>query len=356
MNEKINFSDLVEQIAEESGASKKLIRDLLVETIQLNKEDLNSKGYSSFPGLGRFKLIWHDDRIGRNPQTGEDITIRAHNSINYKPEANLRKFINRKYAHLNYEMLKNEVKSKPEEIEEPDFFSAPYEPAPILQDKRERRSLSRLWLLLIPIIVILIILLLPWFRGTDQIQSRKPVLTQTPDATAPDQTEAEQPVEIKQVNNTVPDNPAVNKQRAVEPVAESIPAGMPGSKVLIKQGQTLWSLAQNYYQQSYLWPNIYRVNSASIPNPDLVLIGINVQIPSLQGNPRNLTQQDVEQIAEGYVEVYLTYKRSGKKDALSYLKVVSDWQMNSVIDKYKDRIDDADLIKVKRSKRVVTKL
>ncbi|GAJ07264.1 unnamed protein product, partial [marine sediment metagenome] len=90
MNEKITFVKLLDKIAEETGASKQLIHDLLIETVNLTREGLNRDGYVNLSGLGRFRLKWHKARSGRNPQTGEKIEIPGHNSVNFKAEANLR--------------------------------------------------------------------------------------------------------------------------------------------------------------------------------------------------------------------------------------------------------------------------
>jgi len=85
MSDKIRFSELVEKIAEETGASKQLIHDLLRETVDLAKEGLAEDGRISLTGLGHFKLKWHDARQGINPQTGETIEIPAQNRVHFKP-------------------------------------------------------------------------------------------------------------------------------------------------------------------------------------------------------------------------------------------------------------------------------
>ena len=115
MMEKITFADLVDKIAEETGATKRLVHDLLIEMVDLTKKELDADGHAIFPGLGRFRLRWHEARTGRNPQTGEAIEIPAHSSINFKAEAKLRKYINRNCAHLKAELIEGDITSAEDE-------------------------------------------------------------------------------------------------------------------------------------------------------------------------------------------------------------------------------------------------
>jgi DNA-binding protein HU-beta len=125
MNEKITFAKLVDKIAEETGASKQLIHDLLIETVNLTREGLNRDGYTNLSGLGRFRLKWHKARSGRNPKTGEKIEIPGHNTVNFKAGANLREYINRKYSHLQPEIIKktSPPPARPEKEEEKKRFA-----------------------------------------------------------------------------------------------------------------------------------------------------------------------------------------------------------------------------------------
>ena len=68
----------------------------------------------------------------------------------------------------------------------------------------------------------------------------------------------------------------------------------------------------------------------------------------MQGKPGSLTEKDIKNIAEGFVETYLVYKGLGKEKALYYLWVVNKWNAQEVIEKYKNRIDEADLKLVKK--------
>lgn len=333
MNEKITFAKLVDKIAEETGASKKLIHDLLIETVNLTREGLNRDGYANLSGLGRFRLKWHKPRSGRNPQTGEKIEIPGRNSVNFRAEANLREYINRKYSHLRSEIIEGEIEQveiepavtsiKPEDTPSTPVSKTP--PPPVRPEKEEEKKRFARWLWLV--IPLLIIILAYIFWPSQKVS----------------ETDIKEPVVSEKVDKDVPIPPEETEQPESKPVIEDIKYGTPGGQHIVKPGEKLWTISLDFYNQGDLWPNIYRMNLTEIKNPDLLSIGNEIQVPSLQGKPGNLTQKDIEDIAEGFIEVYLAYKESDKGKALYYLWVVKKWNINEIIDKYSDRIDETDL-------------
>ena len=296
MKKKITFAKLLDKIAEETGASKQLIHDLLIETVNLTREGLNRDGNVNLSGLGRFRLKWHKARSGRNPQTGEKIEIPGHNSINFKAEANLREYINRKYSHLQSEITVSKT------------------PPPLAR-----------WLWLV--IPLLIIILAYIFWPSQKVS----------------ETDIKEPVVSEKVDKDVPIPPEETEQPETKSVIEEIRYETPGGQHTVKPGEKLWTISLDFYNQGDLWPNIYRMNLNEIKNPDLLSIGNEIRIPSLQGKPGNLTQKDIEDIADGFIEVYLAYKKSDHGKALYYLWVAKKWNINEIIDKYSDRIDETDL-------------
>jgi len=335
MNEKITFSDLVDRIAEETGTSKRLVHDLLIEMGNVTREGLDRDGHANIPGLGRFRLGWHKARPGRNPQTGEAMEIPAQSSINFKAEADLRQYINRNYAHLQAEILEGEIASA--KVEHVDVPGEPEEPliesvseAPSAVEEEEKKH-SNKWLLLVIPILIIVLAIIFWPSREDSVtEIVESADTEQVDKEVPDQTAAdEQPEETEQPEE--------------EPAAAVGTSGTPGGEYTVRAGEKLWTVSQVFYNRGRLWPNIYRVNLDNIPNPDLLSVGNKVQVPSLEGKPGNLTRKDMEAIAEGFIEAYLFYKKSDRRKALAYLWVVKKWNMDDVIGRYRERIEPSDL-------------
>ncbi len=333
MSEKITFAKLLDKIAEETGASKQLIHDLLIETVNLTREGLNRDSYVNLSGLGRFRLKWHKARSGRNPRTGEKIEIPGHNSVNFKAEAKLREYINRKYSHLQSEIFEGEIEQvvaetadnfiKPKETPSPSVSTIP--PPPARPEKKEEKKRFARWpWLVIPLLLIFLAFIFWPFQKVSETDIKEPVISE-------------------EIDKDVPILPEKAEQPKSKPVMEDIKYGSPGGQHTVKPGEKLWTISLDFYNQGDLWPNIYRMNLTEIRNPDLLSIGNEISIPSLQGEPGNLTQKDIEDIAEGFIEVYLAYEKSDKGKALYYLWVVKKWNINEIIDKYSDRIDETDL-------------
>ncbi len=331
MNKKITFAKLVDKIATETGTSKQLIHDLLTETVNLTREGLNRDGYVNLSGLGRFRLKWHKARSGRNPRTGEKIEIPGHNSVNFKAEAKLREYINRKYSHLQSEIVEGEIEQveaepadtsiKLKDIPSPPVSKIP--PPPAKQEKEKKRFARWLWL----VIPLLIIFLAYIFWPSRKVS----------------ETDIIEPVVSEKIEKDVQIPPEETEQPESKPVIEEIKYETPGGQHTVMPGEKLWTISLDFYNQGDLWPNIYRMNLTEIKNPDLLSIGNEIRIPPLQGKPGNLTQKDIEDVAEGFIEVYLAYKKSDKEKALYYLWVAKKWNMNEIIDKYSDIIDETDL-------------
>ncbi|PCK29883.1 HU family DNA-binding protein [Pseudoalteromonas piscicida] len=81
----MNKSDLVTKMAEISGLTKKDSQAALHVILQATKKRLSEGDQMQINGLGTFSLSYHPAKQGRNPQTGETITIEGQNKVLFKP-------------------------------------------------------------------------------------------------------------------------------------------------------------------------------------------------------------------------------------------------------------------------------
>ncbi|MDW7549910.1 HU family DNA-binding protein [Pseudoalteromonas sp. SCSIO 43201] len=81
----MNKSDLVTKMAKLSGLTKKDSQAALSVILQVTKKRLSEGDQMQISGLGTFSLSYHPAKQGRNPQTGETITIEGQNKILFKP-------------------------------------------------------------------------------------------------------------------------------------------------------------------------------------------------------------------------------------------------------------------------------
>lgn len=114
----------------------------------------------------------------------------------------------------------------------------------------------------------------------------------------------------------------------------------------VVKGDRLWSLADEYYSDSYLWPNIYSANTEQIRNPDILRLGIELLVPALEGSYLKLSEQDRHKVAVGYIRAYFIYKKLGKTDAKYYLWAAQLFDP-AVLSNFQGQIDLEDLQAIK---------
>ena len=84
MAEVLSKTALVDKVAEAAGVSKKdtkAVVDALMETV---KESVGKNAKIRLIGFGTFKKAQRAARKGRNPQTGEEMKIKASKSPKFK--------------------------------------------------------------------------------------------------------------------------------------------------------------------------------------------------------------------------------------------------------------------------------
>jgi len=88
-------ADIIERIHTKLGFSKKDSAELTETVFTILKETLESGEDAKISGFGKFEVKQKKDRCGRNPQTGESITIEARRILSFKPSAVLKLAINK---------------------------------------------------------------------------------------------------------------------------------------------------------------------------------------------------------------------------------------------------------------------
>jgi len=94
----MNKADIANLILTNTGLSKKDSIDMLQSVLSIMKSTLESGDKIKIHGFGNFEVKQKKDRIGRNPQTGESLTIKARRILTFKPSTLLRNSINSQEA------------------------------------------------------------------------------------------------------------------------------------------------------------------------------------------------------------------------------------------------------------------
>jgi len=87
-------ADIVERIHQKIGFSKKESAEIVESVFSILKSTLGSGEKIKIAGFGNFVVKQKADRRGRNPQTGDTITINARRILTFKPSQVLKSTIN----------------------------------------------------------------------------------------------------------------------------------------------------------------------------------------------------------------------------------------------------------------------
>ena len=82
-NKEKSLSDLVAALAEKTGVTKVQAKSFLEAHAALLIEELKATGSVQLAGIGKLKLGERAERQGRNPSTGEAITIKAAKTVKF---------------------------------------------------------------------------------------------------------------------------------------------------------------------------------------------------------------------------------------------------------------------------------
>ena len=377
MKPKITFKELKVLIARAAGISQRQVQDLFRETLAVIKLGLRRDGHVTITGIGRFHIKEKAARMGRHPRTGEPLVIPAQRVVRLKPDAGLRRFINRAYADQRMEPLTAPTPLAGERIipadfkrpAEPDASTAAAPEATAALDKpapapeippptpptgvMDARDLSgtspsghakgaRKSMIIGGVLVLLLAI-----GGLFVILNRQPDLAPPIASTTKAMVSQEQTVpkmvaavvEPKQspapppaIVESKPPAPSIYRQKIAAvtsahaaPVAEKPVAKKPAPKLrlryTVRPGDNLWRIADATYTAPYLWPNIYRVNQDILLHPDALEVGDPIRIPMLEGTAASMTHRDIANTATGYFFVYKAYRRTDNPQAPFYLWV-----------------------------------
>ncbi|HHM02940.1 MAG TPA: hypothetical protein ENJ15_07980, partial [Caldithrix abyssi] len=370
-----------EDISARGGVSQNLSRLFVREMAAVIREGLLEDGVVQLSGLGIFRLKNIGERSGRDPVTGQAITIPAHRKVYFKPEKRLRELINTQYAHLkplplepapetkteadafnrflNDSFVDGAIEAKVDTEETPLMSRAAGEPksspekeikyAPAIVHKGplpvgtgekktsppEEESHSRKGLYATIFVILLLIFVYMNYKPEDDGSRAE---EQTVSTLAP-QAGVETVVgnEKKQKAEDMPKTPPLSKPA---PEAESVSKRSARSH-LTRHGESLWRLARHYYDNGYLWPLLYEANHDKIENPDFLVRGLTLKIPALEGSFKKPTEADREMLALGHLRAYKAYRQRNHDEAVDHLRVAFRYAPE-LINSYADEIDSRD--------------
>ncbi len=374
MNDKLSIQDFVKEIVKSAGIPKKLAEELVSALPEVISEGLEKDGQVRISGLGTFRLKFVKERVGHNFKTGLNINIPAHNKLVFHPEKQMQEKVNEDFRFLTYKVLNEEA--EPEKADanpkiesyspafdsdstDEVFTAATPEPIPLASalsyevnepggtpeptapEKTEAPLAPRrnkyFWVIPGVFLVIILLLVVFYFRtcrqepvfektgdksGSEQIIKASGPITGNSDSSLRDSSAEqakEMPVPDEKISKEV--NPSVSPpEKAVSNTGTS-----EATHYIVPEGQRLYQIARQEYQDPQLWALIYKANKDKIPDPDNLYAGIQLVIPALEGSPRHLTSNDSLEISKAYKMLYEYYSAKQDPRANNFLNVSKDF-------------------------------
>jgi integration host factor subunit alpha len=90
----ITKADIVEKVYQKIGFSKKEASELVEMVFDELKDVVCTGGKVKISGFGNFVVRAKNERVGRNPQTGEQMTISARRVLTFRPSQVLKAVLN----------------------------------------------------------------------------------------------------------------------------------------------------------------------------------------------------------------------------------------------------------------------
>ena len=90
----MNKGDLINKVAESAGISKAQATSAVNSVFNSIQETVKAGDKAAFVGFGTFSMTHREERQGRNPRTGENITIAAKNTVKFKAGKEFSDYVN----------------------------------------------------------------------------------------------------------------------------------------------------------------------------------------------------------------------------------------------------------------------
>ncbi|PIE03535.1 MAG: integration host factor subunit beta [Acidobacteria bacterium] len=83
-------ADIIKKITDQTGLNRKVANDAITSIMETMKEALIKKERIELRGFGVFEVKAKKLGVGRNPKTGDSVSIEPGSSIRFKPGKDLR--------------------------------------------------------------------------------------------------------------------------------------------------------------------------------------------------------------------------------------------------------------------------
>ena len=91
-------------------------------------------------------------------------------------------------------------------------------------------------------------------------------------------------------------------------------------KHTVRQGDTIYGIAKKYWNNQYLWPDLYYLNREKFEDPEFLRPGEVVLIYESLGKPESLSLDKKRRLVEAYITMYRVSRALGEQEVAKGLK------------------------------------
>jgi len=148
------------------------------------------------------------------------------------------------------------------------------------------------------VVIVGVFLLLPDRTGTAEVGAVRPLITEPAEAESG-------PVEVAEVQP----EPEPEPVESADPPVRDYSVRPVVADHVVRSGDTLWDLSAEIWGSRHLWPDLYRFNRESVPDPDDLTVGSRLQIPdALLSDDGTLSERAMSHLLDSYVVAYRAYR------------------------------------------------
>lgn len=83
-------SEVLAEVASKTGLTQGQVKSVIDALAWMTVKSLHESGEALLPGIGKLATAARAARMGRNPQTGEAVSIPASTTVRFKPSSDLK--------------------------------------------------------------------------------------------------------------------------------------------------------------------------------------------------------------------------------------------------------------------------
>ncbi len=306
MSSKLNMQDIIDLLVAKNDISKEEAESFIVELFNLIEKGLSTDELTKIKDFGTFKLTHIQERESIDVNTQEKIVIPAHRRVTFVPAQLLKSLVNKPFAHFETTPLNEGVfmegisdatdtpESKIDEFTIKDSqiedntnetinqkTSSGASKKTSLEMVSAKRKPKRVIILWLNIAIVLLVIFSLGFAYNYYISNNSSDLVVKVIDTV-------KPLEDVSVANTqnLLDEPKI--------VVDSVKTAevLPRKSVKMFPGRTLRLIALDKLGDREFWVYIYMINKDKIENPNVVPIGLVLELPHENEYPMNASNPD----------------------------------------------------------------